>query len=336
MKKLTISIVFLLMSTILFAQREYARSSFSLETGFTKLENVSQVTYANWHVDYRFMLNTKLGVKAGVGYTDYYDSYIRELGLQAVFNMGRIFELENVLPNFTVLTFGGMAITDSNGQTNNFIIHRNTHFNPILGFQLEQKITKGLFFGIGGNVMPGINDRPDVSGGGTNGSTATTNKWEFNAFVTVPILRGKEEHADYYVNSKNENKLYIIDRTITEKPINNYHVTVVDDTDNKPIEYVYFKHDNYNIDKDALANIEKSFRFISKDDEVLIVGYCSNVGSVEYNKILALKRANAVKDKLVALGIDSDKIITEAKGIDLERGKLIYDLSRRVTIEIKQ
>ncbi len=52
------------------------------------------------------------------------------------------------------------------------------------------------------------------------------------------------------------------------------------------------------------------------DLKVDIVGYTDNIGSARYNKQLSLKRANAVKNYLVARGVDAARINTVGMGED--------------------
>ena len=48
--------------------------------------------------------------------------------------------------------------------------------------------------------------------------------------------------------------------------------------------------------------------------KVKIVGYTDNVGSEKYNKILALKRAKALKEALVKFGVSPKRIEIIGKG----------------------
>ena len=47
---------------------------------------------------------------------------------------------------------------------------------------------------------------------------------------------------------------------------------------------------------------------------VAIGGYCDERGTREYNLALGARRANAVKDFLVASGVDPDRILTISYG----------------------
>jgi peptidoglycan-associated lipoprotein len=74
---------------------------------------------------------------------------------------------------------------------------------------------------------------------------------------------------------------------------------------------VHFDFDKYNIRPDQMP-IVKAVADILKDMKgnytVRIEGNCDEWGSDEYNYALGLKRAKAVKNALVNLGVDADKL----------------------------
>jgi peptidoglycan-associated lipoprotein len=48
--------------------------------------------------------------------------------------------------------------------------------------------------------------------------------------------------------------------------------------------------------------------------EIMLVGYCDSVGESEYNLLLGLRRAQAVRRRLVAQGIDTSRITVYSYG----------------------
>ena len=64
---------------------------------------------------------------------------------------------------------------------------------------------------------------------------------------------------------------------------------------------------------------------------VTLVGYIDKSGSVEYNQKLSLQRVESVKQIMVEVGVDSDRIVTQGGGIEEEDNSY---LSRRVKIII--
>jgi len=74
---------------------------------------------------------------------------------------------------------------------------------------------------------------------------------------------------------------------------------------------VYFDFDKYNIRADQWPKVEKLAELIKNNPAnytVRIEGNCDEWGTEEYNYALGLKRANAVKNALVKLGVDPKKL----------------------------
>lgn len=76
---------------------------------------------------------------------------------------------------------------------------------------------------------------------------------------------------------------------------------------------VYFKFDSYAITADSYKPLEDVVKILEtyKNLTFVIEGYCDIIGSKAYNKVLSLKRANAVKDYFVKKkGIAQSRIVT--------------------------
>ena len=74
---------------------------------------------------------------------------------------------------------------------------------------------------------------------------------------------------------------------------------------------VFFDFDQYAIRSAAVPVLEKNAALLKqtyKDSTVLIGGYCDERGTVEYNLQLGKRRAQAVKDYLVDLGVEKSRI----------------------------
>ena len=74
---------------------------------------------------------------------------------------------------------------------------------------------------------------------------------------------------------------------------------------------VFFDFDQYAIRSAAVPVLEKNAALLKhtyKDSTVLIGGYCDERGTVEYNLELGKRRAQAVKEYLVDLGIEESRI----------------------------
>lgn len=82
------------------------------------------------------------------------------------------------------------------------------------------------------------------------------------------------------------------------------------------IASVFFNFDESEPKREYLKRIEAVSRFFAKNGErnILVVGHCDHFGAHAYNNKLGLRRAENIKDKLVALGIAPDRIVVASVG----------------------
>jgi peptidoglycan-associated lipoprotein len=75
--------------------------------------------------------------------------------------------------------------------------------------------------------------------------------------------------------------------------------------------HVYFDFDQYVIRNDGVSTLQENAQLLSakfQDSNVLIEGHCDERGTTDYNLVLGERRAQAVKDYLVDLGVASSRI----------------------------
>ncbi len=79
---------------------------------------------------------------------------------------------------------------------------------------------------------------------------------------------------------------------------------------------VYFDFDKYSLKTESRQTLEKQAAWLKKYPSlrVTIEGHCDERGTTEYNLALGDRRANAIKDYLVALGINPGRIKTISYG----------------------
>lgn len=79
---------------------------------------------------------------------------------------------------------------------------------------------------------------------------------------------------------------------------------------------VFFDFDKYNVRPDARATLDKQAAWLKRYASVSIVieGHADERGTREYNLALGERRANAVKDYLVAQGIPANRVRTISYG----------------------
>jgi peptidoglycan-associated lipoprotein len=86
-----------------------------------------------------------------------------------------------------------------------------------------------------------------------------------------------------------------------------------------PLQDVHFDYDRYDLSEEARATLQSNAEWLKANAaaKVEVEGHCDDRGTVEYNLALGAKRAKAVKDYLVTLGIASDRLSTISYGEEL-------------------
>ena len=79
---------------------------------------------------------------------------------------------------------------------------------------------------------------------------------------------------------------------------------------------VYFDTDKYNITSAAAFVLESQANWLKSTPgfQLIVEGHCDERGTREYNLALGEKRAQAVKNYLISLGISSDRVSTISYG----------------------
>lgn len=82
------------------------------------------------------------------------------------------------------------------------------------------------------------------------------------------------------------------------------------------ISDVYFDFNQYDIKEDAKPVLKELSSMLLKNNKlkVIVEGHCDERGTNEYNLALGEKRANSVKEYLIALGVPSNRINTVSYG----------------------
>jgi peptidoglycan-associated lipoprotein len=84
----------------------------------------------------------------------------------------------------------------------------------------------------------------------------------------------------------------------------------------RPLGDVYFDLDEATLRPDARGPLQKNSEWLRRwtSTRISIEGHCDERGSAEYNLALGERRATAVKEYLVSLGIPADRIVAVSKG----------------------
>ncbi len=82
------------------------------------------------------------------------------------------------------------------------------------------------------------------------------------------------------------------------------------------VKDIFFDYDKFDVRPDQTATVQADAEFLKAHPDVkfIIEGHCDERGSTEYNLELGDKRANAVKNALVAAGVSADRVKTTSYG----------------------
>lgn len=78
---------------------------------------------------------------------------------------------------------------------------------------------------------------------------------------------------------------------------------------------VFFDFDQYDLDDEAMSVLSRDARILKEANVTLLIsGHCDERGTVEYNLALGEKRARAVRDYLVSLGVPAGNLRVTSYG----------------------
>ncbi len=103
---------------------------------------------------------------------------------------------------------------------------------------------------------------------------------------------------------------------------------------------IFFDFDDYTLKKQSYPELQKLVRFLNNNPtiHVEISGHTDSIGNAQYNKVLSLKRAMAVKNYLVSAGIKPDRITVKGYGssrpVASNKTPKGRELNRRVEVKI--
>jgi len=86
-----------------------------------------------------------------------------------------------------------------------------------------------------------------------------------------------------------------------------------------PLDDVYFDFDSYDLSMDArdLLNLNAEWLRANPRARIEIEGHCDSRGTIEYNLGLGARRATAVRNYLIGLGIEPERMSTISYGKEL-------------------
>jgi peptidoglycan-associated lipoprotein len=102
-----------------------------------------------------------------------------------------------------------------------------------------------------------------------------------------------------------------------------------------PLADVFFEYDMFVLRPDARATVQKNSDWMKRwtSTRITVEGHADSRGTSEYNLALGDRRANAVRDYLVSLGIAPDRVLAISKGEESplcsEEGESCWARNRR-------
>ena len=84
----------------------------------------------------------------------------------------------------------------------------------------------------------------------------------------------------------------------------------------RPLTDAFFDYDKSDLREDGRASLQKDAEYLKKWSSIIVSveGHCDTRGSSEYNLALGSRRATAVKDYLVSLGVAANRVTVVSKG----------------------
>jgi peptidoglycan-associated lipoprotein len=81
------------------------------------------------------------------------------------------------------------------------------------------------------------------------------------------------------------------------------------------VQDVYFAFDQYDLDDESMGLLSRNAKVMKEAGVVILIsGHCDERGTIEYNLALGEKRARAVRDYLVSLGIPGTQLKVTSYG----------------------
>lgn len=79
---------------------------------------------------------------------------------------------------------------------------------------------------------------------------------------------------------------------------------------------IFFAYDSSSLSSDARSTLESNVAFLKSNPgvEIQVEGHCDERGGVQYNLALGERRAKAVRDYMVAMGVSGSRVTTISFG----------------------
>tara|TARA_B110000261_G_C13012177_1_gene328550 strand:- start:469 stop:1029 length:561 start_codon:yes stop_codon:yes gene_type:complete len=120
-------------------------------------------------------------------------------------------------------------------------------------------------------------------------------------------------------NITSTEEIEITDNVITPIQMDEVELTVEERLSSELIDVgdrVFFGYDETTISDESANTLQKQYQFLNRNPDlfITITGHCDERGTREYNIALGERRASAVKNYLISLGINNNRIAVISYG----------------------
>ena len=300
----------------------YEKTTIEINGGFKEFTTSSK-DMITVDIGTRYMFNEVVGLKLNIGYNQYVrpteqNSHIYFSTLQGVIDFGELLRIKEMTKTFNVLGHIGGGIG----------LHKGNHFSSfdkfgiaILGITPKFNVTERWSILVDASMQWNIRQHYRFNGDWFDGPNSQG--VNFTGTLGLQYAFGKKEKKKWYDSHRyvedKGNPLYTWEKEELKNSV------VAKDTTTEPTTKAVEPS------KDKMKEMLVNYMKQNPEATVTLVGYTDKSGSVEYNQKLSLQRAETVKQLMVEVGVDSDRIITQGGGIEEEDNSY---LSRRVKIII--
>ncbi|BAO56758.1 OmpA domain protein [Nonlabens marinus S1-08] len=321
---------------------------------FTNTPSIGQADLGvRYMINDKFGLNLDLGYNRFEGDDESlpFKSQAYRVSLEGVVNAGTFLGFREWTDRFGLLLHGGAGVTTLKYQEPRDIEDGDQMLNFTVGATPQLRVSDRVALFADLSIFGHV--RQDRSFDGTRPTgTRGFNGFLVNASVGASFyLGGNDVHADWY-NGSVDSKLNKLDERVTALEVDgtdgdDYTLPGYLDQNTLDSRYamkgeatnggngmdadalikqlindgyvnVYFEFNSTKPTQYSLSSINFLATYLNDNPSVNanLTGYADELGTPEYNKDLSERRANMVKDILVATGIDAGRLTTEGAGED--------------------
>lgn len=301
-----------------------------------------------------------------------YESNLLRIGFQGVVNFRSILNFDSFTKKFGLLGHGGVHYSFFNPESRNGVDLGDGDADEVAGFMIgltpQFKLSNRFVLTADATFIKNYRQHRTWDGGE---GLSNLNAEYMNFSLGITAYLGKHDiHADWYVEDKSEEfeeeiarldkkvddlkdeveGMEKYDPTVVPAAVQEYVTNYVDDSVSNfntvesliSDEYirVFFDFDEDMPNSSSVGDISTLVNFMKNnpDQSIELIGMTDVLGSDSYNDGLSTRRANNVKEILVASGVDESRIEARGKGknpVYNSKNEFIRMLARTVTVKLQ-